>query len=111
MGRLYRRRDGAGSIREVVGLSLRLRADTVDLYVTATAKISAPSLVIKTTNGNVIQNPFLSVRNTAFEQIFKLAAKFGLARSEADDRHVVSEADGTAVEELGVDGGELPLRS
>jgi P27 family predicted phage terminase small subunit len=72
----------AGLISQVDGLSLRLLAESIDLYLTASAKVPPNSLVIKTANGNVIQNPFLSIRNRAWEQIVKLAGSFGLTPAD-----------------------------
>lgn len=72
----------AGLITHVDGLSLRLLAESIDLYLTASSKVTAQSLVVKTVNGNPIQNPFLGIRNRAWEQIVKLAASFGLTPAD-----------------------------
>lgn len=72
----------AGLISQVDGLSLRLLAESIDLYLTASAKITAPTLVVKTTNGNPIQNPYLAIRNRAWEQVVKLCANFGLTPAD-----------------------------
>lgn len=37
--------------------------------------------IIKTTNGNIIQNPYLSIANRALEQLNKLGAEFGMTPS------------------------------
>lgn len=37
--------------------------------------------VIKTTNGNLIQNPYLAIANRAIEQMAKLASEFGMTPS------------------------------
>jgi len=37
--------------------------------------------VVKTANGNMIQNPYLSVANRAMEQMAKLAGEFGMTPS------------------------------
>jgi P27 family predicted phage terminase small subunit len=76
--RLAKLLDRAGIIGEVDGLSLRLLAESIDLYLTASEKMAAHGLIAKTTNGNVIQSPFLTIRNRAWEQIVKLAGSFGL---------------------------------
>lgn len=76
--RLAKLLDQAGIIGEVDGLSLRLLAESIDLYLTATAKITAHGLIAKTTNGNVVPSPFLAIRHRAWEQIVKLAGSFGL---------------------------------
>lgn len=72
----------AGLISHVDGLSLRLLAESIDLYLIAASKVTAQTMVVKTVNGNVIQNPFLAIRNRAWEQIVKLAASFGLTPAD-----------------------------
>lgn len=72
----------AGLISHVDGLSLRLLAESIDIYLTASSKVTAQTMVVKTVNGNVIQNPFLAIRNRAWEQIVKLAASFGLTPAD-----------------------------
>jgi P27 family predicted phage terminase small subunit len=37
--------------------------------------------VIKTVNGNIIQNPYLSIANRSLEQMNKIAAEFGMTPS------------------------------
>jgi len=72
----------AGIISQIDGLSLRLLAESVDLYLTSSEKLAAHGLIAKTTNGNVIQSPFLPIRNRAWEQIVKLAGQFGLTPAD-----------------------------
>lgn len=84
----------AGIISQVDGLSLRLLAESIDLYLTATEKLSAHGLVAKTANGNVIQNPFLPIRNRAWEQIVKLAGSFGLHPEARNGMHFSFKAAG-----------------
>ena len=79
---LARKLARAGLISQVDGLSLRLLAESIDLYLNASAKITPQTMVVKTVNGNVIQNPFLAIRNRAWEQIVKLAANFGLTPAD-----------------------------
>jgi len=66
---------------QIDGLMLRMLAESIDLYLTANEKL-ASGLIAKTTNGNVIQNPYLAIRNRAWEQIVSLARDFGLTPSE-----------------------------
>jgi P27 family predicted phage terminase small subunit len=72
----------AGIISHIDGLALRLLAESIDLYLSAGAKLEAHGLIAKTSNGNVIQSPFLSIRNSAWEQIVKLAGQFGLTPAD-----------------------------
>ena len=51
-------------------------------WVDAEAKVTENGgPVVKTKDGNVIQNPFLSVANRALEQLNKMAAEFGMTPS------------------------------
>jgi P27 family predicted phage terminase small subunit len=94
--RLARTLATAGIISQVDGLSLRLLAESIDLYLTATAKVPSNLLVVKTSNGNVIQNPYLSIRNRAWEQIVKLAGSFGLTPADRNGMSfsLVSDSNG-----------------
>jgi P27 family predicted phage terminase small subunit len=80
--RLARTLAQAGLISQIDGLSLRLLAESIDLYLTASSKVTGNNLVVKTVNGNVIQNPFLAIRNRAWEQVTKLAGSFGLTPAD-----------------------------
>ena len=80
--RLTKLLNEAGIISHIDGLALRLLAESIDLYLTAGEKLGAHGLIAKTTNGNVIQSPFLSIRNRTWEQIVKLAGQFGLTPAD-----------------------------
>lgn len=67
-----------GIIAGVDWLSLRLLAESYDMYLTAGEKVAAHGFIAKTTNGNLILSPFLGIRNRAWEQTVKLAGSFGL---------------------------------
>lgn len=88
----------AGLISQVDGLSLRLLAESIDLYLTAAAKVTPHTLVIKTASGNVIQNPFLSIRNRAWEQVVKLAASFGLTPADRNGMSFTFAPSQTGIE-------------
>jgi P27 family predicted phage terminase small subunit len=47
----------------------------------AEEKLQIEGMVIITVNGNVIQNPYLSISNRAMEQMVKFAAEFGMTPS------------------------------
>jgi P27 family predicted phage terminase small subunit len=85
--RLAKLLDRMGIIAEVDGMSLRLLAESYDTYITAGEKLAAHGLIAKTTNGNVIQSPFLAIRNRAWEQIVKLAGSFGLHPEARNGMH------------------------
>jgi P27 family predicted phage terminase small subunit len=80
--RLAHTLERAGIISQIDGLSLRLLAESIELYETAVTKLAPNTLVLKTTNGNLMMNPFLAIRNRAWEQIVKLAGSFGLTPAD-----------------------------
>jgi P27 family predicted phage terminase small subunit len=57
----------------------------------AEAQVSKLGLVVKTSAGNLIQNPYLSIANRAMEQTAKLASEFGMTPSS---RSRVQTAEG-----------------
>jgi P27 family predicted phage terminase small subunit len=92
--RLVKILDRAGIISEVDGLSLRLLAESYDTYLTANEKLAAHGLIAKTTNGTVIQSPFLSIRNRAWEQFVKLGGSFGLNPAARNGMNLDSRSRG-----------------
>lgn len=50
-------------------------------WVKAEQMVREKGEIIKTTNGNIIQNPYLSIANRALEQLNKLGAEFGMTPS------------------------------
>lgn len=59
----------------------RWRTIEADLDVMAAQDAAAHGVLIKTTNGNVIQNPMLGAATTALKNMERLAAEFGLTPS------------------------------
>ena len=47
-------------------------------WVASEAEVSRLGAVVKTANGNLIQNPYLAIANRALEQLNKVAHSFGL---------------------------------
>jgi P27 family predicted phage terminase small subunit len=47
----------------------------------AEAIVNKKGEIVKTTNGNIIQNPYLSVANRAMEQMLKIEVEFGMTPS------------------------------
>lgn len=50
-------------------------------WVEAEEKLAEKPDVVKTKNGNIIQNPYLAVSNRAHDQLMKCAAEFGMTPS------------------------------
>jgi P27 family predicted phage terminase small subunit len=53
----------------------------------AEAEVARLGVIIKTTNGNLVQNPYLNVANRSNEQLNSLAAEFGLTPSSRSKVH------------------------
>jgi P27 family predicted phage terminase small subunit len=70
-----------GVLTEVDLASFALVCQAWGRYVDVEKKLAKMSLVIKTTNGNIIQNPLLAVANRAFDQYRAMATEFGLTPS------------------------------
>lgn len=71
----------AGLIADLDQMALRMLAESVWLYQESHDDIIAKGLTISTTNGNVVQNPSVGIRNKAWEQIVKLCKQFGMTPS------------------------------
>ena len=69
----------------------------------ANEKLRASSLILKTVDGNLIQNPYVANVNRAIEQMVKIAAEFGLTPSSRTRISVpqVPEADQLEMELFG----------
>lgn len=50
-------------------------------WIKAEGELKKTGLVVKTTAGNVIQNPYLSIANKAMESMHKFLAEFGMTPS------------------------------
>lgn len=50
-------------------------------WVEAELQVTKLGTVVKTANGNLIQNPYLAVANRAMEQMTKMAGEFGMTPS------------------------------
>ena len=66
----------------------------------AEAQVTKLGTVVKTANGNLIQNPYLAVANRAMDQMMKAASEFGMTPSSRS-RVQVQQADaGPSLAEL-----------
>lgn len=61
-------------------------------WVDAEANVAKLGPIVKTANGNLIQNPYLAVANRALEQMTKLAAEFGMTPSSRSRVQVAQPA-------------------
>lgn len=76
--------------RELVALGVMTKVDRAALaaycvawgrWVEAEAQVTKLGTIVKTADGNMIQNPYLSIANRAMEQMTKLAGEFGMTPS------------------------------
>ncbi len=66
--------------------------------------------IVKTANGNLIQNPYLAVANRAMEQMTRLASEFGMTPSSRSRVQVQAGDDGPSLADLlFADVGEMVL--
>lgn len=63
------------------GTALATLAAAENRYWQAKEQVDKLGTIVKTTNGNLIQNPYLPVMNKAWEQMMKLFQEFGLTPS------------------------------
>ncbi len=80
-------RQTAGELYDA-GLLTELDRDALAAFCVAKSRwldaekiVADKGAVIKTTNGNLIQNPYLAIANRAQEQMTKLMAEFGMTPS------------------------------
>lgn len=83
-------------------------------WVDAETQVAKLGTIVRTSNGNLIQNPYLAVANRAMEQMTRLAAEFGMTPSSRS-RVQVAEPDAVPslaellfadVQEFAIDGEE-----
>ena len=62
-------------------------------WVAAEKEIANGRLVLTTSNGNSVQNPFLAIANKSMEQMVKLLSEFGMTPTSRSRIHVAPAAD------------------
>lgn len=68
-----------GLISECDVIALAMYCDSVKTWREADAQLYTEGLTIETTNGNVIQNPLVGIKNTAMQLAHKFLTQFGLS--------------------------------
>jgi P27 family predicted phage terminase small subunit len=71
----------AGILTTVDRAALAAFCQAYGRWVDAERKVTEKGAVLKTSQGNLIQNPYLSIANRALEQMLKTAAEFGMTPS------------------------------
>mgnify|MGYP000913998384 FL=1 len=66
----------------------------------AEVQVAKLGTVVKTSNGNLIQNPYLAVANRAMEYMTKLATEFGMTPSSRSRVQVQAPADEMSLADL-----------
>ena len=87
--------------------ALKLLVDSLEQYELANAEVQKSGLIILTTNGNYVQNPYLAIANRASDRIMRLLGQFGMTPSSrtgvemvAEDGEAVDDADGEGQDDL-----------
>lgn len=89
-----------GVMTTVDRTSFVMRCEAWGRYVDARAQVARLGTVVKTANGNLIQNPYLPVMNKALEQVAKFDAEFGLTPSSRSRVQVQAQEAGLTLAEL-----------
>ena len=69
-------------------------------WVEAEGQVAKLGTIVKTANGNLIQNPYLAVANRALEQMTRLAAEFGMTPSSRSRVQVAEKDSGPTLADL-----------
>lgn len=69
-------------------------------WVEAEGQVAKLGTIVKTANGNLIQNPYLAVANRAMEQMTKLAGEFGMTPSSRSRVHAQAPSDEPSLAEI-----------
>lgn len=69
-------------------------------WVDSEAQVARLGTIVKTANGNLIQNPYLAVANRAMEQMTRLAAEFGMTPSSRSRVQVAEKDAGPSLADL-----------
>lgn len=69
-------------------------------WIDAEAQVAKLGTIVKTANGNLIQNPYLAVANRAMEQMTRLAAEFGMTPSSRSRVQIAAADDGPSLADL-----------
>lgn len=80
--------------------SFVMRCEAWGRYVDARAQVAKLGTVVKTANGNLIQNPYLPVMNKALEQVAKFDSEFGLTPSSRSRVQVQAADAGPSLAEI-----------
>lgn len=67
-----------GLLSEIDAVALAMYCDAVSTWRQAKEQLAIEGLTIITTNGNVIQNPVLGIRNKSMELAHKFLVQFGM---------------------------------
>lgn len=99
--RVARRLNEVGLLTYVDRATLAMYCDAWGEYVEARDKVEKLGTVIKTTKGNLIQNPYYSIKNQAMKQCQQLARELGMTPSARSGlRVMVPEQERSLAEEL-----------
>jgi P27 family predicted phage terminase small subunit len=87
-----------GVLTEVDQDALARYCVTYQRWLEAEARVTRDGEVVRTTNGNLIQNPYLAIANRCMAQLSTLGAEFGLTPSSRAKVHAEPPPDEGALE-------------
>lgn len=94
--KLYR----CGLLTEVDTACLALYCQAYGRWVDAESALNGQETVIRTTNGNLIQNPHLGIANKALRECHKLLVEFGMTPSSRSRVSAKKSGDGSKFDGL-----------
>lgn len=98
--RLAPRLHAVGLLTEADHDALALYCETWAMWKRAEEQVRRKGEVVKTTNGNVIQNPYLAIANRAKRDALLLLREFGMTPSARSRVNVGSAADEPSLADL-----------
>ena len=70
-----------GLLTEIDGTALAIYCELWARWVEANKRLAESNIVIRTTNGNLVQNPLVGMANRAMTDMLKVMAEFGMTPS------------------------------
>jgi len=84
---------GAGLLTEADLLAFRRMCEDLSVADEAMAMVEQYGMVIKTTNGNLIQSPYLGIANRLYDRALRIMTEFGMTPSARTRIQVPEQTD------------------
>lgn len=89
-----------GLVTEIDRAGLAAYANAYARWMAAEKRVDEMGMVVKTVNGNDVQNPYLAIANRAMVDMRRLLVEFGMTPSSRGRVQTAYAAKGTGLEEL-----------